>query len=230
VNFIAISTGKQTLGMPIPAKSKVKTELEFLSALEGGGIVTQMTLSKRVGVAVGLINALLRRAMLKGYVKAKAAPYKRYAYYLTPKGFSEKSRLVAEYLEVSLEFFRQARREYEEVFLRARKAGLHRVILIGGGELAEIAVIAARAVDFELAAILDCETNRDHFHGVRVVRSVAELDVVDGVVIADSRTPQESYMRLRASFTPQMILAPPLLKITTDEPEEDTAFAVTRSS
>ena len=47
--------------------------------------------------------------MKKGFVKAKAAPYKRYAYYLTPKGFNEKSRLVAQYLEVSLDFFRTAR-------------------------------------------------------------------------------------------------------------------------
>lgn len=211
------------------AKSKLKTELDFLSAVESGEVVTQMTLSRRIGVAVGLINALLKRAMLKGYVKARAVPYKRYAYYLTPKGFAEKSRLVAEYLEVSLEFFRQARREYEEVFLRARHCGMRRVILVGSGELAEIAVMAARAAEVELTAVLDEQTNRSHFHGVPVAHSLAELGAVDGAVIAESRTPQESYARLRASLSHRAILAPPLLKITADD-EDDAVVATARGS
>ena len=83
----------------MPSKTPLKTELDILAALESGEVVTQMTLAKRVGVAVGLINALIKRGMRKGYVKARSAPYKRYAYYLTPKGFAEKSRWQ------SLQFF-----------------------------------------------------------------------------------------------------------------------------
>jgi DNA-binding MarR family transcriptional regulator len=86
-------------------------EIEFLTSLEEGTVISQMTLSQRINVSVGLINALIKRAVRKGYVKVKSAPYKRYAYYLTPKGFAEKSRLVAQYLEISLGFFRQARQE-----------------------------------------------------------------------------------------------------------------------
>ena len=71
---------------------------DFLAALERGEVVAQMTLSKRISVSIGLIDALLRRTIHKGFVKTKAAPHKGYAYYLTPKGFSEKSRLVARYL------------------------------------------------------------------------------------------------------------------------------------
>ncbi len=203
--------------MTTPVKPRLKTELEFLSAVERGDVVTQLTLSKRIGVAVGLINALLRRATLKGYVKVRTAPYKRYAYYLTPKGFAEKSRLVAEYLEVSLEFFRQARREYEDVFTRAHKCGMRRVILVGSGDLAEIAVLAARTGGVELTAIFDPETNRNHLHGVPVVRSITEFGVVDGLVITDSRAPQESYTRMRALIPGTAVLAPPFLKITADE-------------
>ena len=50
--------------------------------------------------------------MVQGCMKARQAPYKRYAYYLTPEGFVEKSRLVGEYLQSSLEFFRKARGQY----------------------------------------------------------------------------------------------------------------------
>jgi hypothetical protein len=198
------------------AKSKLKTELDFLSSLEGGEIVTQMTLSKRIGVAVGLINALLRRATLKGFVKVRAAPYKRYAYYLTPRGFAEKSRLVAEYLEVSLEFFREARREYEDLFTRARGRGLRRIVLVGSGELAEIAVLAGHAAGIDLVAILDSETNRERLFGLPVVRSTTDFSDVDAFVVTESRAPQAAYDRLRAALPEQQVLAPPLLKITPD--------------
>lgn len=202
------------------AQPKIKTELDFLTAIERGEVVTQMTLSKRVGVAVGLINALLKRAARKGYVKAKSAPYKRYAYYLTLKGFAEKSRLVTEYLEVSLGFFRQARGEYAALFARAEAEGRKRLVLAGGGELAEIAVMAARDGAVELVAIIDARTNRERLYGLRVARTleeaVDEAGPVDGVVIADAISPQETYEELAERLPEDSVLAPPLLRITPD--------------
>jgi hypothetical protein len=62
---------------------KSNSELEFLTAIERGAVVTQMTLRKRIGVSIGLINALLKQGMHKGYVKARKVPFKRYAYYVT---------------------------------------------------------------------------------------------------------------------------------------------------
>lgn len=58
-------------------------DLELLASFESGGSVTQMSLSRHIGISVGLVNALLKRAMRKGGVKAKAAPYKGYSYFLS---------------------------------------------------------------------------------------------------------------------------------------------------
>jgi hypothetical protein len=197
----------------VSGKSNLPTELDFLASLEQGEVVTQMRLSKRVAVSVGLINALLKRAMHKGYVKAKAAPYKRYAYYLTPKGFAEKSRLVAQYLEVSLTFFRVARQEYGELFARAQGAGARRFALVGSGELAEIALLAAREAEAEIVLVLDRETNKDRLHGIEVVRTVAALEGVDAVVITDARSPQQTFDAMCEAFPEPQILAPALLRI-----------------
>jgi hypothetical protein len=173
-----------------------------------------MTLSRRIGVAVGLINALLKRAMHKGYVKASAAPYKRYAYYLTPIGFSEKSRLVAEYLESSLSFFRAARQEYGDLLTRARMSGMRRIALIGGGELADIALMVAREVEVDVVAILDQETSKERLHGLVVARRPEEVPPVDGVAITDSRAPQIAFDLVRDRFEESQILAPSFLRIT----------------
>src|SRR5262245_59448742 len=125
------------------SEPRLQSELDVLTAVEQGVVVTQASLTKRIGLSIGLINALLKRAIMMGYVKTRQAPYKRYVYYLTPKVFAQKSRLVARYLDYSLRFFRAARGEYAELFAAAGKAGMTRLVLVGSGELAEIAVLAA---------------------------------------------------------------------------------------
>ena len=200
----------------MPPESKAKSELDFLSAIERGEVVTQMTLAKRIGVSIGLINALLKRATHKGFVKARKVPYKRYAYYLTPRGFGEKSRLVAEYLDHSLQFYRTARSEYVALFEDVRKMGLERLVLVGGDELAEIAILAAWGEDVTLLALVDPQANQPRRYGLEVIRSVGEVADVDGLIITDARTPQKTYEAMRACFPDGRVLAPPLLKITRD--------------
>ena len=70
----------------MPGDVRSNSELEFLTAIERGEVVTQMTLRKRIGVSIGLINAMLKRGIRSGYVKAQKAPLRRYAYCLTLKG------------------------------------------------------------------------------------------------------------------------------------------------
>ena len=192
------------------------SELEFLTAIERGEVVTQMTLRKRVGVSIGLINALIKRGMLNGYVKARKVPFKRYAYYVTPKGFGEKSRLVAIYLEDSLAFFRSARSEYADIFARARTDGRSRFVLVGRGELAEIAILAAWGEGLTPLGLLDSETSENQHYGLKGIRSLEEIEPFDAVVITDSRAPQQAYENMRERLPEAQVWAPPLLKITRD--------------
>jgi hypothetical protein len=56
-------------------------------------------------------------------------PMNRYAYYLTPQGLSEKSLLTAEYLAVSLDFFRRARTDCAALYRQCEASGWHSVAL-----------------------------------------------------------------------------------------------------
>ena len=192
---------------------QAKAEMRLFTALEIGSEESQASLSKRVGAAVGLVNALLKRAVRKGTVKMISAPARRYTYYLTPKGFAEKSRLVAEYLNFSLSFFREARGEYAALFAAAEREGLRHLVLIGAGELAEIAALAAMEANVTLIAVVDAETNQRRIAGIPVVHSLAEVAAFDGVVIADARSPQATYDGLRAAFPDARVLCPPVLQI-----------------
>jgi hypothetical protein len=76
----------------------------------------------------------------KGLVKVSEAAARRYAHYLTPQGFAEKSRLTVEYLSASFWFFRQARAVCTQTFALAKERNFHNLILAGKSDLAEIAI------------------------------------------------------------------------------------------
>lgn len=200
----------------MPKGTKSDAELDFLTAIERGEVVTQAALTQRIGVSVGLINALLKRAVHKGYVKVGKVPYRRYAYYLTPQGFREKSRLVAKYLETSLSFFREARSQYGGLFERAEKAGIERLVLFGGGELAEIALLAASGAGITIVAVVDVHAQAARCHGISVMKDLADVEAYDGVVITDTRQPQKTYEQLHEQLPETRIFAPALLRITPD--------------
>jgi DNA-binding MarR family transcriptional regulator len=191
-------------------------ELKLLSALEAGTSESQASLAGRIGAAVGLVNALLKRAVRKGYVKMTSVPARRYTYYLTPKGFAEKSRLVAEYLNYSLSFFREARGEYAALFAAAARDGGRRLVLIGGGELAEIAALAAMDTEVVLVAVVDGATNQHRVAGIEIVKTLGDAPAFDAVVITDGRAPQAAYDAVRAQSPQLMILCPAVLQVATE--------------
>src|SRR3982751_5896209 len=109
-------------GRPVPAGApksadaeKMRIMLGLLESVERGGEQSQRRLASELGVALGLVNAYLKRCVNKGLVKVSEAPARRYAYYLTPQGFAEKSRLTVDYLSYSFSFFRTARADCAEV-------------------------------------------------------------------------------------------------------------------
>ena len=116
---------------------------DILERVDDSAEINQRDLARDLGIALGMANAYMKRCVRKGWVKVRQAPMRRYRYYLTPKGFSEKSRLTAQYLRDSLTFFRRARQSYNALFADLAADGVARVVLCGNGELAEIAVLCA---------------------------------------------------------------------------------------
>jgi DNA-binding MarR family transcriptional regulator len=188
----------------------------LLTAVSDSDQHTQRSLAGRLDVALGLANALLKRCVSKGLIKIQNAPARRYAYYLTPKGFAEKSRLVAEYLESSLHFFRYARGQYEVLFAELAEHGVTRIAIAGDGELAEIAMLSASAAGMTVQAVIAPGRNTPHFHGHAVVADLAAAlaQGAEAVVVADSSAPQAIYDRLCAGMPTDRVLAPRLLHVT----------------
>jgi DNA-binding MarR family transcriptional regulator len=137
------------------ARENARITLGLLEAVEAGRARTQRGLAADLGIALGLVNVYLKRCVKKGLVKVSQAPARRLAYYLTPQGLTEKTRLTAEYLSWSLTFFRQAKASCGAVLDEAAARGWRRIVLAGSGDLADIARLCAADRGIEVVAIVD---------------------------------------------------------------------------
>ena len=187
--------------------------LGLLEALHNNAAISQRSLASALGIALGLTNAYVRRCIRRGLVKVHQAPANRYAYYLTPSGCAEKSRLTARYLSRSFSFYRRARTECDEMFGRAAVRGWRTVGLFGIGDLAEVAVLCSIGQPVAIGGAVAPGANRSQFVGVPVVQSVAALGPVDGLLLTEFERPQASYDALALEFPAERILVPALLKV-----------------
>jgi len=176
--------------------------------------VNQRTLAKELGIALGMTNSYVKRCVRKGLIKISQIPPNRYAYYLTPQGFTEKTRLTAEYLSDSLTFFRRARAQYNDIFMQCTAAGWRHLALAGDGELAEIAILSAREHDVSLHGVVVPGQSGETCLGLLIVAELSALDRPDAVILTALNEPQAIYDDLIRDLPPLRVLVPSLLSVT----------------
>jgi DNA-binding MarR family transcriptional regulator len=204
--------------MPQTARSEdsenARIVLGLLESVERDGAQSQRKLASDLGIALGLVNAYLRRCVKKGLLKIGQAPARRYAYYLTPHGFAEKSRLTVEYLSSSFSFFRRAREDCSSVLQAAHARGWNRVALIGVSDLAEIAMLCALEQGITIVAVVDANCEKTPFVGTSVVKSIAAVSGgCDALVVTDLQATRESVQSMVNQLDSDRILVPALLGI-----------------
>lgn len=205
------SSDRPRLGAADPRDDQVM--LGILDAVSRESKLTQRQIASDLGIALGLTNEYVRRCLHKGLIKIRTVPKRRYAYYLTPQGFSEKARLTTEYLSDSFALFRRARNEYTSLLQRAAGKGHGRIALAGASELAEIARLCAMGSTVEIVGILDPDAEETVFHGLPVKAALDQFGRVDAVVITAMRDAQATCDRVGAALGPDRVLAPAFLRL-----------------
>ena len=210
--------------MPKPSQETGDPEivLGLLTSIERNSAITQRKLAGDLGIALGLANSYLRRCVRKGLIKIGQVPLNRYAYYLTPQGFAEKSRLTAEYLTVSFNFFRRARSDCAELLQECAARGWTRVALCGAGDLAEVAVLSAGESEIEVVCVIDPARAGGRCVSVPIVADLAtaqQQGAFDGVILTDTQAPQHRFDELIANgpaygLSAVCVVAPNLLGIS----------------
>jgi DNA-binding MarR family transcriptional regulator len=188
--------------------------LGLLNAVHNNSAASQRSMADNLGIALGLANAYLKRCVKKGLIKVRQAPANRYAYYLTPKGFTEKSRLTAEFLTQSFHLFRRARTESAELYGHCVNRGWKQVALYGAGDLAEIMALSAHDYPVTLTVVIGREIAETTVAGLPVVAEVPSPDAIDAIIVCDIARPQAAYDQACAQFPAERVLVPRFLGVS----------------
>ena len=160
--------------------------LGVLEAIDSKKSITQRSISKDLDMALGLVNSYLKRCVKKGFIKIQQAPKNRYLYYLTPKGFSEKAKLTAEFLTSSYTFFRKSRDQIEEILDHCNKKNWKRILLFGNRELAEITSLYSKNYEVQIIQVYNTSNLRDSKQ-----EDFPPVSDLDAIILTDLTSPQK---------------------------------------
>ncbi len=144
-------------------------ELEILEKIENNGHLTQRDLSKEVGIALGLVNHLLRKMVKKGWIKIKNIDAKRIRYLITPEGAREKSSLLYKRVENTIHFYLEAKRVIKEKVLHLKNEGVKDVSIYGINHISEVLFIVLKELELELAYVVDDNREGEVWFGYTIV-------------------------------------------------------------
>ncbi len=178
-------------------------DMQILHEVTQAPQANQRDLAKRVGVALGLTNLILRRLVSKGYIKITGTERNRILYLITPQGLLEKSRLTYEYLEYSLQYYKGVRKFLRERLEFLLRQGHRRMLLFGMGELAEIAYLTIQELGLEFVGVIGDRSKAESFlkHPVRELSEILTLDF-DGIVVASLEPREQARLRLLEGGVP----------------------------
>jgi DNA-binding MarR family transcriptional regulator len=148
--------------------------------------LTQRELSRRLGIALGLVNSYIKNLVAKGYVRISEFPRNRYSYLLTTRGIAEKSRLAFQHLSYFTNLYKITRKDYLELFRSLQAAGVASVTFCGLDEVAEIAYLSLRETGIKLAAVMDNEHGAKKFFDNEVAPLPSGFEGGDGIIVITS--------------------------------------------
>ena len=169
-------------------------DLQLLEEIEQNPRVSQRELSNKFGIALGVTNACIKRMARRGLIRLKGFPPRRIAYYLTPKGFTEKSKLMLHFFSYNIQHYAEMKKLFSKKLLEMQQSGVKRVAFFGVSDEMEIAYVILQGTDMELVAIVDSD---DGVRAQTVLGRKAENPVIienleaDAILITSIRAKDE---------------------------------------
>ena len=173
-------------------------ELRLLSEVHRSPLATQRDLSRRVGIALGLTNMLLRNMVEKGYVRIAKAGWRRSLYSLTPTGMSRKIHLTLAYVQRVVGEYRQVRQTLREELELVALHEESRVAIYGTEEFSELVYLALREMGIEEIDIFAAQGQEPRKFLGLAVRGVKHMipNLYDCVIVASLGDLELSYSTL----------------------------------
>jgi len=172
-------------------------DLQLLEEIEQNPRISQRELSNKFGIALGVTNACIKRMARRGLIRLKGFPPRRIAYYLTPKGFAEKSKLMLHFFSYNIQHYAEMKKLISKKLLEMHQSGVKRVAFFGVSDEMEIAYITLQGSDMKLVGIADEDGGKQ---GTRLLgHKVLSLGEVKGLnpdaILITCLKDQNSYIK-----------------------------------
>ncbi len=158
-------------------------ELAILEKLENNGHLTQRDLSKEVGIALGLVNHLLKKMVKKGWINIKNIDAKKIRYLITPEGAMEKSSLLYKRVESTIHFYLDAKKVIKEKVEHLKGDGVKSVSIYGINHISEVLFIVLKELGLELTYVVEEEKEGEEWFGYNVIGMEEFVENKDSVLI-----------------------------------------------
>ena len=149
-------------------------EFEVINLIASDASSTQRELALQTKMSLGMVNILLKRLVTKGYLRIRQLNRKKVEYLLTPAGFKEKLQKTYHYTLKTLESLGTIRSEIKRLLEVKLSPEIKRILVIGEGDLADLAVLALQ----ELAG----PNRRIERFSVRPATSLSDVFIVDASI------------------------------------------------
>jgi len=171
-------------------------DLQFLEEIEQNPKVSQRELSNKFGIALGMTNACIKRMARRGLIKLTGIPPRRIAYYLTPKGFTEKTKLTLNFFSYNIHHYAEMKKRIGKILLEMQDRGVKRVAFYGVNDEMEVAYVTLQGLDMKLVGILDDENNwGKEIFGYKVIGPGAVKNLNPDAILITSMRYQDSYAK-----------------------------------
>lgn len=157
-------------------------ELEILKHVGTSPRLNNRMAASKLGCSVKLAHVLLGKMVDRGLLHVKKHHSRRWDYFLTPSGIAEKARLTYEFIDFSMQFYHEARRQSSRVCREISESGKKKVAFLGYGELAEIAYLGVREWRLDLCEVFGEE--KKEFFGLEVKPfEAASTSISDALIV-----------------------------------------------
>lgn len=120
----------------MPEDKLNEREFELVNIVGAKIASNQRDLSRHLDLSLGLTNMLLRRLVVKGYIRIRQLNNRKVEYMLTPKGFAEKMRKSIKYTVKTINSIGMIRARLKETLSSLYEKGDRKFVILGQSDLA----------------------------------------------------------------------------------------------
>lgn len=112
---------------------KILTNIQ--KTLEVDPNANQRILAQNSNVSLGMMNAVLKRCVERGWLAVKNLNMKKVCYCLTADGFNEISKRSSNYMKRSFSMMNDYADKIQNIIIRAKEEGKNKVVLYGNSNV-----------------------------------------------------------------------------------------------